>query len=680
MKKGQFRPLILLLILFMGHHMFGQMVFQTKSMLLELSAQGEIRKMVDLKTGTNYKPDDQSAPILQIKVGERWESPSTCSYLPASEDPLGGFLLLDFPRNKVKVRIEIGKQDDYLKLELVRIDSLDKISTIVWGPIPTSIQETVAEIIGVVKNAEFAIGIQVLNVKTLGGYPLNKEGSDPSRSNTAKQMEWGSVLQAFSINRSKPRTVDGWWGQYPNMPVIPIQNETVLGSSIAIFGCNPDQILQHISTIELTEHLPHPLIDGVWSKVSPETGRSYLIADYSESTIDELLDYTKQANLMTLYHMNAWTSWGHYELDSSFFPNGISGIKKCVEKAKAMGIRLGAHTLTDFININDSYITPIPDDRLAYTGFVSLDHAASQDDTLLILDSPEYVNNSKANWLRTIRIDNELIQYDSVSKTTPYQLMGCKRGAFHTNPAPHKEGAEVYKLLDHPYLVFFPNLELQKEIAKNLAIRFNETGLEQMDFDGHEGCLSSGQGDYALELFAKTFYDNLDHPVLNGTSNSEPFYWHINTYCNWGEPWNGGFTESMQQYRLDNQGLLERNLLPNMLGWYLLTDSTTLPEMEWMLARSAGYNAGFAMATSLTALQKNPNTNKLLNAIREWEYCRHQGIFDVEIRAQLKNPKNEFHLVKKSSKKWLLFPMKRVEGRSGQVNYKQGKPILIRAH
>jgi len=181
-----------------------------------------------------------------------------------------------------------------------------------------------------------------------------------------------------------------------------------------------------------------------------------------------------------------------------------------------------------------------------------------------------------------------------------------------------------------------------------------------------------------MELFAKTFYDNLDHTVLNGTSNSEPFYWHINTYCNWGEPWNGGFTESMQQYRLDNQGLLERNYLPNMLGWYLLTEKTTLPEMEWMLARSAGYNAGFAMATSLEALRGNPNTGILLDAIREWETCRRDKAFPEELREQLKDPKKEFHLEKVSDVKWLLYPMQRDETLTDRsVIFKKGLPVEI---
>jgi len=219
---------------------------------------------------------------------------------------------------------------------------------------------------------------------------------------------------------------------------------------------------------------------------------------------------------------------------------------------------------------------------------------------------------------------------------------------------------------------------LQQEIARNLARRFNETGFAQMDFDGFEGCLASGQGDYAQELFAKTFYENLDHMVLNGTSMSKPFYWHINTYCNWGEPWNGGFTESMQQYRIDNQGLFDRNLMPHMLGWYLLTDSTTLPEMEWMLARAAGYNAGFGMATSLKALRKNPHTPELLDAIHDWEICRRDRAFPKELISDLKDPAKEFHLEKVSAVVWDLYPMVRKGTANGKSLYERGKAVRIR--
>jgi len=111
----------------------------------------------------------------------------------------------------------------------------------------------------------------------------------------------------------------------------------------------------------------------------------------------------------------------------------------------------------------------------------------------------------------------------------------------------------------------------------------------------------------------------------------------------------------MQQYRIDNQGLFDRNYMPHMLGWYLLSETTTMTEMEWMLARAAGYNAGFAMVARPKALRNNPLTPQLLDAIREWETARTGNAFSIVQQEQLKNPKNEFHLEKITEGKWNLY-------------------------
>jgi len=222
--------------------------------------------------------------------------------------------------------------------------------------------------------------------------------------------------------------------------------------------------------------------------------------------------------------------------------------------------------------------------------------------------------------------------------------------------------------------VFFPTIDLQDEIARNLAKWFNKTGVSQLDFDGREGCLASGQGDYAQDRFVQVFYDNLDHPVVNGTSTSTPNYWHLNSYCNWGEPWYGGFRESMQEYRIQNQALFDRNYVPNMLGWYRLTATTSLAEMEWMLARAAGYGAGFAMSTTLEALRQNPDTPLLLDTIREWEAARRSGAFTPSQRERARNPRLEFHLEPAQSG-WQLFPFHDVGPfRHTQAERQPGEP------
>ena len=461
-------------------------------------------------------------------------------------------------------------------------------------------------------------------------------------------------MQAYSINRDRDRFVDAWGGLYKNMPVKALKGETVVGSKIAIFSCKESITFNRLEQIEIAENLPHPTVNGVWFKKSNLYGKSYMISSYGEKDIDEMIGYTKRAGLVSLYHEGPFKSWGNFVLNPDQFPNGKDGLKNCVDKAHAAGLYLGMHTLTNFINTNDPYVSPAPDKRLSVTGSSTLTKSIDAEQNTIEVASPEYFNDEKGNNLHTVKIGSELIRYKSVSSTAPYILLDCQRGAFGTVQSAHLAGESVGKLFDHSYNVFFPNLDMQREVAKNITKLMNETGVDHLDLDGHEGALASGQGDYALELFAKDVYDQVKHDFIIGTSLSKTFYWHIGSYYNWGEPWYGGFKESMQQYRIDNQGLFDRNYMPHMLGWYLLAENTTLPEMEWMLSRAAGYNAGFAMVARPAALRKNSQSNLLLDAIREWEMARNGNAFSKAQQEALKNPKNEFHLEKRDEGKWTL--------------------------
>ncbi len=650
----------------------GGLHLKTKDLALSINSSGFITGLSDIQGGIEFLAKEEHSPLVRIKTSAGFELPSSASF-----NEKENIISLFYKNAGVTLTVKYAVKPTHLTFEITSIQQKNRITDfILWGPYATSIKKTVGEIIGVVRSGDFSIGIQSLNVKTVGGFPVKDEGFEFGRGRTAEAKEWGSILQAYTIDRSKQRNISVWNDSWPNMPVEPIEGEEIPGSKIALFGCKENVTLERIGEIEIAEGLPHPMIDGVWSKISPQTGRSYLIADYSESSIDELLSYTKRADLMTLYHMNIFDSWGQYKITKRDFPNGVEGLRKCVEKANALGIRLGAHTLTNFINTNDPYITPVPDKRLVKTGSSFLIENIDEKGKEITVASPEYFDNETSNWLHTVMMGTELIRYRTVTKEAPYKLVDCERGAFGTKASPHAKNETVDKLADHAYKIFFPNIEMQREIARNLAVRFNETGLSQMDFDGHEGCGATGQGDYAIDLFAKDFYDNLDHTVINGTSNSKHFYWHINTYCNWGEPWYEGFRESMQEYRINNQALLERNYLPNMLGWYLLTETTTLSDIEWMLARAAGYNAGFALATDISALRKNEETPQILDAIREWETARRAKVFSQSQRELMKNPKTEFHLENTGTGKWNLYPLNASEEYVYEKTIRQpGEPV-----
>ncbi len=624
---------------------------QAGALVCRLDATGHLSSLMDATTNTEYLAAGQPAPLLSVCVADEWIAPSRLEIAAPNSLLLrfGGTNTGDADADHAEITVSLHtlSRETHLVLEVIAAEPDSVVDALRWGPFPVAIGDTVGEIVGVVRNRDFAFGLQALNAKTIGGALENDEGSILSRGTAAQKTEFGAMLNAFSLDRSRPRTHTVWkeWrDRFPRLPVPPIPGETVVGSKIALFGCPPGSVLDVIGTIEITEGLPHPEIDGVWSKRSPETGRSYLIASFSEANIDTLLDVVSRAGLLTLYHFEPFASWGHFAPNPEFFPGGIDGVRRCVEKAAARDIRIGAHTLTSFTTPNDPFVTPVPDPRLAETGRSYLTAGIDANETSIAVADTFYFVNELDNTLYCVRIEEELIQYGGVSRERPFQLLDCVRGAFGTTAAAHEKGRPVGKLLDYPYKVFFPNWGLQDELIANLAAFFNATGVSQMDFDGHEGCYATGQGQYAMEYFAERFYQLTDHTVVNGSSRSSHYYWHVCHYLNWGEPWYEGFRESMQQYRIDNQALLERNYLPNMLGWYLLKAHTTLADMEWMLARAAGYGAGFALATSMEAVRGNPALGEILDTIREWETARRCGAFSTGQRERFRDPAREFRL------------------------------------
>jgi len=662
-------------------HFFIQMIFislvssqpiklSTADFSLTVSITGQVTAMSDPLTSKQYLATGQNAPLLKIRIGSEWEEPTQAFFNSEKSE-----ITLNYAISKVSAVIRVLQNKTHLSLELTSLTSGEKVNAVYWGPYPTIINKTIGEVVGIVRDGEYAIGLQSLNTKTLAGLLTNAEGADFTRGTAAVKQDYGSSLQAFSLDRSKPRKITVWDQNYPNMPVAPINDETTVGSKIALFGCTESQVLQRISDIEVAEGLPHPMINGTWVKQSPETGRAYLISDFNESNIDEMLAYTKQAGLMSIYHEGPFKSWGHFILDPFSFPNGNAGMKTCVDKAAKLGLRIGTHTLTSFINTNDPYVTPVPDKRLALTGSSKLSESITSTAKEIPVESDEYFKNIKPSTLHAVLIGDEIVRFREITEQPPFKLLDCQRGAFGTNPSDHKKGETAGMMLDYPYNTLFPDFDLQQDIAGNLARFFNETGVSQMDFDGHEGCYSSGEGDYGVQAFAEKVFRETDHTLVNGTSRSSHYYWHICHYWNWGEPWYGGFRESQGDYRLENQPLLERNYMPNMLGWFLLSPTTSAEDIEWMMARAAGYNAGFAMVASYNSLKKNPNTNQLLELIRLWQEAYKAKIFSADQVVRLKNPENDFHL-ENDNNGWKLYPFKKYRFEHFKQVFQPGQPTF----
>ncbi|NKI27483.1 hypothetical protein HCG49_13015 [Arenibacter sp. 6A1] len=649
-------------------------VFLAGNLNIGINQDGEITSMIDSKNNTQYEyASNDRKSILAIKVDGELEYPNSVEVING-----GGSLLLEYPKNEVAAEIEIVKKEKYLTFELISITKQDQVELVLWGPFETNIKETVGETVGVVRNKDFSMGIQALNMRTLGGYPSTEDDSTPSfdifgttslvdvsdslnilyRGHTALPKDYGSSLQAYTRNRTKDRIVSSMDHQYYEAPAY--KDKGILGSKIALFGCAPEDVLNTLEAIELGEGLPHPTIDGVWSKKSPKATSAYLIQDFSTTTIDEAISLTKKAGLGYLYHSGPFLNWGHFDLHKEAFPENWESMKECVEKAEQAGVELGIHTLSNFITTNDPLVTPIPDDRLAKVGSSQLTKDIGVEDKDIVIIDPTYFNQMGNNSLHAAVIGKEIIRYESVSETAPWTLLNCQRGAFGTKASSHSKDKNIGKLVDHAYKTFLTNMDLGIEMSLRLADLYNQTGLKQISFDGLEGNYSTGMGAYGELLFVDAWYKNLDEEIKNDyimdASRPGHYFWHMFTRMNWGEPWYAGFRESQTSYRLLNQDYFRRNFIPAMLGWFSMRDNTSLEDIEWMLARSAAFDAGYALVTSVDLVQKNGSGNEILEKIKEWEKARLGGAFTIDQKKRMENIKDEFSLEKISENSWNLTP------------------------
>ena len=663
-----------LLVLIFGCNKHADNVYQAGNLNIGFDSQGKITGLIDTDKNTEYAyTSNDPKSILAIRVNGNLEYPASFDIKEGEET-----IMLSYPKNGVEAEVKVIKKERYLTFELTSITKENDIELVLWGPFETNIKETIGETVGVVRNKDFSIGIQALNKRTLGGYPTNEDDSTPSydifgttslvdiadslnilyRGHTALPKDYGSSLQAYTRNRNKERIVATMGHDHYVAPAF--KEEGIVGSKIALFGCEPEEVLNTLEVIELEEGLPHPTIDGVWSKRAKTATAAYLIQDFGTSTIDAAIALTKKAGLQYLYHSGPFLNWGHFDLHKDAFPENWDSMKECVDKAEQEGIKLGAHTLSNFITTNDPYVTPNPDERLAKVGSSVLVNDISEQEKNIEIKDPTYFSQMGNNSLHAVVIGSEIIRYESVSETAPWVLINSQRGAFGTQASSHKKSDKISKLADHAYKTFLTNMELGVEMSKRLADLYNKTGLKQISFDGLEGNYSTGMGTYGELLFVDAWYNNLEAEVKNDyimdASRPGHYFWHMFTRMNWGEPWYAGFRESQTSYRLLNQDYFRRNFIPCMLGWFSMRDNTSLEDIEWMLARSAAFDAGYALVTSVDLVKKNGFGDAILEKIKEWEKARLGGAFSEEQKKRMENIKDEFSLEKVSENSWNLTP------------------------
>jgi len=420
------------------------------------------------------------------------------------------------------------------------------------------------------------------------------------------------------------------------------------GNKIAVIGCPSSRLKEMIQKVEKAERLPHIRLDGAWGKTSPTIKRSYLfLHDLGEENCDRAIDYAKRMKVGMIMILETWASrtMGHFPINRELFPHGEKGLKSVVARIHKAGLKAGLHFLSTGVSSNDRYVTPVPDKRLFKDASAVLAcDIDSKQATIPCLNAtagfpaslhPQgiYFGNGV-----DIQIDDEIISYGAVSKKKVCQFSDCHRGAYGTKPTKHRQGAAIHHLMrSYSYFVTDLASSITDEIAGRIAAVIEDCGFDMMYFDGAERL----QGDHwyynpqlLLAFYHKISPHRRDKMHFQGSSHAH-FSWHMvsrsacaDGYANIKD--NVNHASTLYPTYFDN-------FMPVDIGWYGIGQKEiSYSDIEYVLAKSIGWNSSVGFSTSMRALELNHETSALLEMAGKYEELRLKNYFPEAVKKVLR--------------------------------------------
>ncbi len=579
---------------------------------LEIDARGRGVALLEKRSGRNLLA--RTSPLATVQAHGRTLRPTACSYAD-------GQFRLQFG-SEARAVIGVASRDQYLTFTVLAVEGE---------------------------------GVESLTFLALTAQP-GKHASDTSGAVTAD--DWGLCLRELNL-----QTQVNVGGGPPTLRASCTAEYGLVGGKAGLVVAPAAQLRPALQQLLQAEGLPRSSLGGPWALDAEGIRGSYLFAHPSEREAERWIDLAQRGGFTHLHYDGWYKSLGHYEPNPSLFPNGLEGMKTMVRKVHEAGLKAGLHTLTGCIQPTDSWVTPVPDKRLAADASYTL--AADMDavsDTILTVEKPQShdVIWSYSGRGNAIRIGDEIIQYGAISFSPPYGFLKCTRGAFQTKPAAHRK-ADPVDHLRQIYLAFYPDERstLVDEVADAIARVYNECEFDQIYMDGSEGM---GHW-HAIQTMRNAIYQRLQRPAVVEASCWDHWSWNYHSrigawdHPKWGlKPFTDLHCAGIANYR---QGAL----LQAQLGWWVVlgpssfSRAETPDEMEYFCCKTLAFDAPSSTQGigSLTA-PANARMQEYLTLAGWYERLRLANYFPDSVREQLRQPGRDFHLVQADDGQWQLLP------------------------
>ncbi len=686
---------------------------------IQIDDKGFITSLKSRESGKEYSPTGHSSPLLSLhedgQPNDQLVYPTAAVFHPEQ-----GQAELKFSNGATAV-VKLAGKETYFRFQLVSLNPRGTVDNVVWGPLHTTVRGKIGDIIGVVRDDDWAIGMMGLDDNTIAGpvedgdcygmgyyihspdpvkYPLPpqyKEGQwfnigGNGISDTAfyshpepyfQQVfgtgakldpEFGSTVAYHSRDRNKSYNylfslLPGFQRSRPRHQVSdPVPGVDFIGSGIALYACPDDLGLATMEKITVAEGLPYIVIDGKWVR-NPSAPRPIL---FWNGPHDKALQYAKA---MGFKDISKDTGEYYASLDSKWtggvgFSNGKSmTYKQFAEEAAKQGITNGGlHTLCVFLQGGVSHdVTPVPSEHLQTICRTKLAKDISATDTEIVVTDPSFLAE-KGTWpegdgSNYLRIGGETLRYEGISDAAPWTLKGIKRG--HASKAvAHKAGDELVKLQQNCYNGFVPDMKLLLDYAEFYANLMARNQMRSIDFDGFESTTYQNQGYYAVRVFMRRLYETYHkltgtYPRITG-SNVFGGSWEYMDACNVG---GGGnmFDVASGRWNIEGKDIrngFENSYFPGTFGIQGWHSDWSLYEAENIEAKSIGWFATYSLSVSADALDKTADRDEIFKAFHAWENARAANVFTKEQKLKLQDPDLKFHLEQMGDDSFKLYTVK----------------------
>lgn len=717
------RKLIILIAFVLFQNGYSKdITLKTKYASISINEKGFITSIKDVKRNKEYIAQGQSSPLLALHVWAKKQTfePRSVAYNKAASEWTFQY------ENGSEAVVKITPKEQYFKMQLIDLKNRRGVDNVIWGPIKTTISKTIGELIGVVRDDHFAIGMFGLNDNTTTGLPANgdalemmhyyihspdpvkyplpanlKEGqkfriggdgvndvafySHPEEyyrmtcgNGAILEPSYGSYIVYHSRDRRKAHTIsktidtDILFHTDPqHMVVDGLEGVDLLNSAVALYAC-PDKIaLSVIETFVKNEGLPYVTDNGKWIK-SPKNNRP----DVAWSGIhDSLISYTKQIGFRGVQDEGQGGGYAEYYYNPGNRLGGMKGkyangktedIRLFGERLKKEGIAYGVHTLCEFIQTNSSDVTPVPNKNLLKLFTVQLDRDVTPNDTIIVVKDTLYLNERGEYNVNVLKIGDEIIRYKGVTKTRPYTLTGVERGHYKTFALAHKKGEDVSKLKANCYSGLMPDMILQDTYGRAYADLLNECSMDFIDFDGMESCLYQGHGYYSYKRFFRSMFDQAakhGNPYIRVMgAGPSEGNWLYMNTINLGGG-NHMFNPETGNWGIEGKDMRYIFESSYMPGTFGIQGFPKTAEVAHNLqCKAIGWGAQYMLGMSQETVEKNPEKFQIFKALKAWQTASEADVFTEKQKEAFKSTTDKFKVEQNSAKTWTLYTQKGGEG------------------